>query len=105
VSKSDTRPRSSTEAKPLCIRVNASSTDLEHAHERFEARTDGSFTANYLTGPKAGLNIHFYSADELQSTIGDRYTEILTPRLHSTRRTPPSRGQWSQWEAIWQRRT
>jgi trans-aconitate methyltransferase len=88
----------------LCIRVNASTTDVEHAHRRFEADTDGSFTVRYLTGPKAGLNIHFYSADELDTTIGDRFAEILTPRLHSTQRTP-ERGQWSQWEAIWQRRT
>jgi len=86
------------------VRVNATDTDIDHAHERSELEADGSFTVRYLSGPKTGLDIHFYSANELNALIGTDFTELIAPRLHSTPRTPPARGQWSQWEAVWQRR-
>lgn len=88
----------------LCVRVNATDTDIEYDHDRTEEAADGSFTIRYRTGPKAGLDIHFFTAAELGALVADRFTELLAPRLHSTRRTPPGRSQWSQWEAIWQRR-
>lgn len=88
----------------LCVRVNASATDVEHNHARFDDVGDGSFTVRYLAGPKAGLDIHFFTASELRSLVGEGFEEILPPRLDSTPRVPPGRGQWSQWEAIWQRR-
>jgi len=46
----------------LCVRVNATTTDIRHGHERAEAAGDGSFTVRYLSGPKAGLDIHFFTA-------------------------------------------
>jgi SAM-dependent methyltransferase len=88
----------------LCVRVNASATDVEHNHARFDDVGDGSFTVRYLAGPKAGLDIHFFTASELRSLVGEGFEEILPPRLDSTPRVPPGRGAWSQWEAIWQRR-
>jgi len=88
----------------LCVRVNASGTDIEHDHDRIEEVADGSLTIRYQTGPKTGLAIHFFTAEELSALVADRFTEALPPRLHTTPRTPPSRGQWSQWETIWQRR-
>ena len=88
----------------LCVRVNAAGTDIEHAHRRFEEHGDGSFSVRYRSGPKAGLDIHFFAAAELAAVVGGAFDPVLPPRLHVTWRTPPGRGQWSQWEAIWLRR-
>jgi hypothetical protein len=42
----------------LCVRVNATETDVEHTHDRVEEDADdGSFTVRYRSGPKAGLAI------------------------------------------------
>jgi SAM-dependent methyltransferase len=87
----------------LCVRVNATDTAVEHDHDRTEEAADGGYTVRYRTGPKAGLDIHFFTAAELGALVADRFTEVLAPRLHTTHRTPPGRGHWSQWEAIWQR--
>ena len=88
----------------LCVRVNAAGTDIEHAHRRFEEHGDGSFSVRYRSGPKAGLDIHFFAAAELAAIVGGAFDPVLPPRQHVTWRTPPGRGQWSQWEAIWLRR-
>ncbi|HEX2301148.1 MAG TPA: class I SAM-dependent methyltransferase [Pseudonocardiaceae bacterium] len=88
----------------LCVRVNATDTDIEYGHDRTEENPDSGYTVRYRTGPKAGLDIHFFTAAELNTLVTERFTELLAPRLHTTHRTPPSRGHWSQWEAIWQRR-
>jgi hypothetical protein len=88
----------------LCVRVNATDTDIEYGHDRTEEGPDGGYTVRYRTGPKAGLDIHFFTAAELDTLVAERFTELLAPRLHTTHRTPSSRGHWSQWEAIWQRR-
>ena len=85
----------------LCVRVNAAGTDIEHAHRRFEEHGDGSFSVRYLGGPKAGLDIHFFAAAELAAVVGGAFDPVLPPRPHVTWRTPPGRGQWSQWEALW----
>jgi SAM-dependent methyltransferase len=86
----------------LCVRVNAVGTDLVHDHDRIESAADGSFTVRYRCGPKAGLNVHFFAEPELRALAGD-LAEVLPLRLHHTKHTPPRRGQWSQWEAIWRR--
>ena len=88
----------------LCVRVNAAGTDIEHAHRRFEEDDDGSFSVRYRSGPKAGLDIHFFAGAELTAVVGGAFDPVLPPRQHVTWRTPPGRGQWSQWEAIWLRR-
>ncbi len=56
----------------LCVRVNAAGTDIEHAHRRFEEHDDGSFSVRYRSGPKAGLDIHFFAAAELAAVRGRR---------------------------------
>jgi len=89
----------------LCVRVNATETDVRHQHERTESASDGSFTVRYRGGPKAGLDIQFFTATELERLIGDGFSAVLPPRLDSTPHAPPTHGQWSQWEVIWQRRT
>jgi hypothetical protein len=52
-------------------------------------------------GPKAGLDIHFFTPTELRSIVGHGFIDVLPLRLSTTTRTPPSRGHWSQWEVIW----
>jgi SAM-dependent methyltransferase len=84
----------------LCVRVNAADSDLVHEHDRYEEAADGSFTVRYRSGHKAGLDVHFFAEPELRALAGD-FAEVLPLRLHSTAHTPPERGQWSQWEAIW----
>ena len=88
----------------LCVRVNAAGTDVEHDHRRFEDEGDGSFSVRYHSGPKTGLDIHFFAAAELATVVGDAFETLLPPRPHVTWRTSPGRGQWTQWEAIWRRR-
>lgn len=87
----------------FCVRVNATDSDICADHDHFEDDSDGSFSVRYFSGPKTGLNIHFFTGSELRNLIGHAFIEVLPPRLHSTPRTPPSHGQWSMWEAIWQR--
>jgi SAM-dependent methyltransferase len=89
----------------LCVRVNATGTDIRHRHERTEEDGDGGFTIRYLGGPKTGLEIHFFTAAELTGLMSKDFSPVMPPRLNSTPHVPPARGQWSQWEAIWQRRT
>jgi len=87
----------------FCLRVNATATDVWPGHEVTEPHPDGGFTVRYLTGPKQGLLIHFFTSAELDALFGDGFTPVLPPRLQQTRRNAPQPGQWSQWEAIWLR--
>jgi SAM-dependent methyltransferase len=89
----------------LCVRVNAAGTDIRHDHERTEQHRDGGFTVRYRSGPKTGLEIHFFSAAELTALAGPRFRPILPLRVQCTPHLPPAAGQWSQWEVIWQAHT
>jgi SAM-dependent methyltransferase len=88
----------------LCVRVNATGTDIRYRHERTEEAGDGGFTIRYLDGPKTGLEIHFFTAAELTGLTRNDFSPLMPLRLDSTPHVPPAKGQWSQWEAIWQRR-
>ncbi len=87
----------------LCLRVNASSTDVRPAHEVTERHADGGFTVRYLAGSKRGLLVHFFGEAELAGLPGCGFVPVLPLRCARTWRTPPAAGQWSQWEAIWRR--
>jgi len=87
----------------LCVRVNATATDIRYDHQRTETADDASFTVHYLSGPKTGLDVHFFTAPELEGCIPDGFSPILPLRLDRTPWHPPASGYWSQWEAIWQR--
>ena len=50
----------------------------------------------------AGLDVHFFSQDEL-AQLFDGWSELLPVRPQVTHREPVERGQWTQWEAIWQK--
>lgn len=83
----------------FCLRVNAVGTDVWPSHEVTERHPDGGFTVRYLTGAKAGLDIHFFAQTELEELFAD-FESVMPLRLSSTVRTTGP-GQWSQWEAIW----
>jgi SAM-dependent methyltransferase len=86
----------------FCLRGNAVGSELEYAHDVVERDGEGGFTVCYRSGPKAGLEIHFFAESELTALFAG-YAPVLAPRLARTWRTPPQRGQWSQWEAIWRK--
>jgi hypothetical protein len=83
--------------------VNAVGTDVAPEHEVIEQHGDGGFTVRYRAGPKENLQIHFFSSEELSNLFEAEFQPVLPLRPRSTWRTPPGRGQWSQWEAIWRK--
>ena len=85
------------------LRVNASTTEIYHAHTVTERLPTGAFTIRYDDGPKRGLLVHFYSAIELHALAGSDFAPVIEPAEQVTRRTPPKAGCWSQWEAVWRR--
>jgi DNA-binding HxlR family transcriptional regulator len=72
----------------LSVRVNSPGWDLRGPVPAAELAR----TTLVRTGP------------ELATVVGAAFEAVSPPRRHSTLRTPPGRGQWSQWEAIWVRR-
>jgi hypothetical protein len=89
---------------PLCVRVNATGTGIRYRHEGTEEAGDGGFTIRYLDGPKTGLQIHSFTAAELTGLTRNDFSPLMPLRLDSTPQVPSAKGQWSQWEAIRQRR-
>jgi SAM-dependent methyltransferase len=87
----------------FCLRVNAEATDVLHDHRVVERSGDGSFTVEYLAGPKAGLFITFFSRRSLQGLFAASFDPVMPVRVSVTQRASPETGQWSQWEAIWSR--
>ena len=85
----------------LCVRVNADATDVFHDHRVSEQAADGSYTVQYLDGPKKGLFIHFFSRRSLTELFSAGFTSVMPMRLSVTQREAPETGQWSQWEGIW----
>ena len=88
----------------LFVRVNAATTEIYFTHTVIEQNLFGGLTVRYDDGPKAGLCVHFYSADELRDLTRDRFRLVAGPREVVTRRAPPKTGTWAQWEAVWQKR-
>ena len=86
----------------MAVRVNAAGTDIAFAH-RVTGRHGDGFTIEYLDGPKAGLEIHFFGAAELGGLFAAGFEPVLPPRAQVTWRQPPRAGQWTQWEGIWRR--
>ena len=84
----------------LFVRVNASDTDIYHSHEIIEKADDGGFTIQYMDGPKSGLQIHFFSREELMMVIeGSGLRMVHSPRKITIKRSE-QRGSWSQWEMV-----
>jgi hypothetical protein len=88
----------------FAIRVNAVGTDVHPAHEITERGEDGSFSVRYLEGPKAGMNIHFWAAGELDTALAAAgFAPVLALRPQATWRTVRQQGLWLQWEGIYRR--
>ncbi|MGZ4634713.1 class I SAM-dependent methyltransferase [Oryzihumus sp.] len=87
----------------LCVRVNASATDVWPAHRVIELGDDAGFTVRYTDGPTAGLAVHFFAADEIRELLGPAFIPVRDLSLDVTQREAPGVGQWSQWEGIWRR--
>jgi SAM-dependent methyltransferase len=88
----------------LFVRVNSASTQVFHRHEVAETGAEGGFTVRYLEGPKQGLSVHFYSRPELDAITREAFQDVLPPREDVILRTPPKRGFWAQWEAVYRKR-
>ena len=52
------------------LRVNASNTAIQYDHDVIEESDTGGFTVHYKEGPKRGLDIHFFSKEEICSMVG-----------------------------------
>ena len=85
----------------LFLRVNASNTDVLHAHDVIEKNDTGSFTVHYKEGPKKGLHIHFFSKEDVYGLISKNNMSVMRElRNVTTERVPPRTGSWSQWELV-----
>ena len=88
----------------FCLRVNSISTQIYHSHQILERNQFDGFTVKYLSGPKQGIPVHFYSLAELENLTQNNCRLVALPREVITQRSAPQTGSWAQWEAIWQKR-
>jgi hypothetical protein len=88
----------------LFLRVNSASTQVVRGHTVLERGEHGGFSVRYLEGPKDGMAIHFYARPELEALTRERFATVVAPREDVVHRTPPARGFWAQWEAVYRRR-
>lgn len=86
----------------FCLRVNAVGTEILHRHEIIGSNIQGGFTVRYDDGPKAGLDVHFFSQAEINTLTAD-LTPVSPLRTCRTKRSAPAHGHWEQWEGIWSR--
>lgn len=84
----------------FCVRVNASTTQLEYPHDVIEKNEAGGYTVVYLSGPKAGLRVHFFGRPEIESLTA-RLKPVIPLARQRTHRKAPRQGHWDQWEGIW----
>jgi SAM-dependent methyltransferase len=85
------------------LRVNSASTEVVLRHAVVETSDDG-FTVEYQEGPKRGLAVHFYGRRELDALTAGAFRALGEPTEAFTKRPPPQRGSWAQWEAVYARR-
>ena len=85
----------------LFVRVNSASTDVYYSHQVIEKAGHGGFTVRYKEGPKAGLDVHFLSREELEDILGQWFTAIEPVAEQVMPRGSPKHGSWAQWEGVW----
>lgn len=86
------------------LRVNSISTQIHFQHKILERNDLGGFTIRYLEGPKRDLPIHFYSRDELLSITQNDFSPVGELNQEIIPREPPKKGNWAQWEAVFQKK-
>ena len=85
----------------MFLRVNASNTIMCREHDIIEKNDTGSFTVLYKEGPKKGLDIRFFSKEDLFDLINKNNMSAMHELKNiTTKRLPPYTGSWSQWEMI-----
>ena len=62
------------------LRVNAATTQIHHPHTVVERHGHGGFTIRYESGPKQGLPVHFYSADEITQLTQSGFDPVMSLR-------------------------
>lgn len=90
----------------LFLRVNSTSTQIKHRHQVVEQNEHGGFTVIYEEGPKAGVEIHFFSKIELERIADSNKFNIIKPLVDVIEpRHIHADGVWAQWEGIWQKKS
>lgn len=88
----------------LFLRINASDTEIYHAHKVIEGRAKGTRTVLYEDGPKAGLAVRFFSRQALGKIAAQTGFDVIeAPKKVRHERAAPKTGTWAQWETIWQK--
>ena len=77
----------------LFLRVNASNTTIKNEHKIIK---DKGLTVKYLEGGKKGLEIHFFTKDELGNLLVKNGMEIIKIKNVTIKRKNQSK--WAQWE-------
>ena len=88
----------------LFLRVNSISTEIAEPHARLDDGKRGGLTIKYVSGPKAGLPIHFYSQEELAFLTAENFEPIGELEEVKLNRASPKTGSWAQWEGVWKKR-
>lgn len=89
----------------LFLRVNSVATEIKKSHKLKEKTAKGGATITYEEGPKEGMDIHFFTQDELMELAAINNFQILAPlREVVEQREAPMVGRWVQWESIWQKK-
>lgn len=88
----------------LFMWVNSASTKPAHTFHEVDRNTLGGFTIAYDSGPKTGVNTHFYAQEELQDLAARFNFEITrAPVEVIQQRITPGDGDFFQWETIWRK--
>jgi len=85
------------------LRVNSTATQIFYDHEVLETSPEGGKTVKYTDGPKAGMDIHFYTKEELENLTSGLFEPAAELTEAVMDRKPPQTGQWFQWEGIWRK--
>lgn len=85
----------------LFLRVNSINTQIKEKYEIFEHTKMGGLTIKYLSGPKKGMLIHFYTKQEINYITSEKYKIIQPIKEDYIKRDDLT--SWSQWEIILQK--
>jgi cyclopropane fatty-acyl-phospholipid synthase-like methyltransferase len=80
------------------LRVNSIHTQIAERHEITERSPEGGLTVKYISGQKTGMDVHFFSAEELHELTRRHYKTVMPLREEFIPRADKS--YWVQWETI-----
>jgi len=85
------------------LRVNSVNTDIFFKHQVKEKTPDGGMTITYEDGPKKGLDVHFFSSQEIDSLVFGGFKRLKPIEEVFMNRSPEKKGKWAQFEGVWQK--